>query len=138
MLKRIASCLGQKWKYLYSCTCRYVKIIVTISLVKSINRCIRGGLFSGVLNHCDPFPVGIRLGPPPLTVLQIFFPILFSLPPPFFPPHLWREETSAQAARDLAWDLPPFQQEHVPVPMGVRGDLTHPPTYWYPHSLKLT
>ena len=41
-LKCIASRLTQKWKDLYSRTCRYMKSIVAITLVWATHRCIRG------------------------------------------------------------------------------------------------
>ena len=67
-LKCIASRLTTKWKEPYSRTYGYVKSRVAITLVRSTNLCILGGQVSGVPNQCDPSPVGVRRGHPPLTV----------------------------------------------------------------------
>ena len=41
-LKRIASCLATKWRKPYLSTCRYVKSIIAITLVRATHRCIQG------------------------------------------------------------------------------------------------
>ena len=42
MLKRIASCLTEKWKQTYSRTCRYINSRVTTKMVQKTHGCIKG------------------------------------------------------------------------------------------------
>ena len=41
-LKKVANRLASKWKQTYSKTCGYVKSRISITLVRSTHRCIRG------------------------------------------------------------------------------------------------
>ena len=114
-LKRIFSCLAQKYQEPYSRTCGYVKSRVAINLARATHCCIRGGRV----------PASCFSVTPPLPVRRESCPVLIHLPPSIFPLLIQRGNTKMQGSGDRSCNPPPVLPGHGPVPLG--GNPPPPP-----------